>query len=234
MRAKPALPALLQAESQSVGFLDPCALADYTLGPVIGTGSFGRVTLASHRSTRTVCAIKALSKAHLLKHQQVCPYAYRCLHHELFAQHEARTTALALSSTCRAVGPGIAPTLRARHPATGRPPGHRAVAGQLSGLLLLHMHHYRAPDKDTNVLLALLLGMECSRCTLCPACADRQESALDVWMTSHCGFRSRLPAPSTLGGLLSKQAMKRVDQFCLQQADKRGRVVLALPWTLLS
>ena len=104
MGAKPALPALLQAKSQSVGFLDPCALADYTLGPVIGTGSFGRVTLACHRSTRTVCAIKALSKAHLLKHQQVCPYAYRCLHHALFAQHEARTTALALTSTCRAVG----------------------------------------------------------------------------------------------------------------------------------
>lgn len=98
MGAKPALPALLQAESQSVGFLDPCALADYTLGPVIGTGSFGRVTLASHRSTRTVCAIKALSKAHLLKHQQACPYAYRCLHHALFAQHESRMTAVALKA----------------------------------------------------------------------------------------------------------------------------------------
>eukprot|EP00891_Asterochloris_glomerata_P004137 jgi/Astpho2/4137/fgenesh1_pm.00063_%23_46_t len=38
---------------------------------VLGTGSFGRVTLAKHRESETVCAVKALSKAHMLKNQQI-------------------------------------------------------------------------------------------------------------------------------------------------------------------
>lgn len=51
--------------------LDPCSLDDFQLGPVLGTGSFGRVSLARHRPTSTICAVKALSKAHIVKHQQV-------------------------------------------------------------------------------------------------------------------------------------------------------------------
>ena len=38
---------------------------------MLGTGSFGRVSLARHRATGMVCAIKALSKAHIVKNQQV-------------------------------------------------------------------------------------------------------------------------------------------------------------------
>ena len=38
---------------------------------ILGTGSFGRVTLAKHRESETICAVKALSKAHMLKNQQV-------------------------------------------------------------------------------------------------------------------------------------------------------------------
>ena len=46
------------------------------MGQVLGTGSFGRVSLARHRATGRVCAIKALSKAHIVKNQQVrCVYS---------------------------------------------------------------------------------------------------------------------------------------------------------------
>ena len=38
---------------------------------ILGTGSFGRVTLAKHRQSDTICAVKALAKAHMLKNQQV-------------------------------------------------------------------------------------------------------------------------------------------------------------------
>lgn len=41
------------------------------VGRVLGTGSFGRVSLARHRASGLVCAIKALSKAHIVKNQQV-------------------------------------------------------------------------------------------------------------------------------------------------------------------
>lgn len=41
------------------------------VGRVLGTGSFGRVSLARHRASGQVCAIKALSKAHIVKNQQV-------------------------------------------------------------------------------------------------------------------------------------------------------------------
>lgn len=49
---------------------DRCTIADFSLGPVLGTGSFGRVLLAHHKQTGKTCAIKALSKAHLVKNQQ--------------------------------------------------------------------------------------------------------------------------------------------------------------------
>jgi len=46
-------------------------MADFTLGPILGTGSFGRVSLAKHNITGVMCAVKALSKAHVVKNQQV-------------------------------------------------------------------------------------------------------------------------------------------------------------------
>ena len=51
--------------------LDSCRLEDFEVGRVLGTGSFGRVSLARHRASGLVCAIKALSKAHIVKNQQV-------------------------------------------------------------------------------------------------------------------------------------------------------------------
>ena len=38
---------------------------------MLGTGSFGRVSLAQHIATGRICAIKALSKANIVKNQQV-------------------------------------------------------------------------------------------------------------------------------------------------------------------
>ena len=52
--------------------LPPCLLKDFKVERVLGTGSFGRVSLARHVATGRVCAIKALSKATVLKNQQVC------------------------------------------------------------------------------------------------------------------------------------------------------------------
>lgn len=46
-------------------------LNDFTVGRILGTGSFGRVALATHKATSAVCAIKMLSKAHIVKNQQV-------------------------------------------------------------------------------------------------------------------------------------------------------------------
>lgn len=43
--------------------LKPCDLPSFELGRVLGTGSFGRVSFARHRSTGTLVAIKVLSKA---------------------------------------------------------------------------------------------------------------------------------------------------------------------------
>ena len=47
--------------------------ADFEFGKVLGTGSFGRVCLAVHKEKGFVCAIKALSKAHIIKNQQARP-----------------------------------------------------------------------------------------------------------------------------------------------------------------
>ena len=51
--------------------LNPCKLSDFELGPILGTGSFGRVPLGTHKQTGTVCAIKQLSKSQILKTKQV-------------------------------------------------------------------------------------------------------------------------------------------------------------------
>ena len=59
---------------------DGCSISDFIQGPILGTGSFGRVSLAHHRVTGDVCAIKALSKAHLVKNQQACPGFHHAAH----------------------------------------------------------------------------------------------------------------------------------------------------------
>ena len=51
--------------------LRDCKLEDFKVQRMLGTGSFGRVSLAKHTATGQVCAIKALSKQHILKNQQV-------------------------------------------------------------------------------------------------------------------------------------------------------------------
>jgi len=51
--------------------LDPCTLDDFELGAILGTGSFGRVHLATHKKTGIVTAIKMLSKSQILKTKQV-------------------------------------------------------------------------------------------------------------------------------------------------------------------
>lgn len=51
--------------------LETCSLEDFEVGRVLGTGSFGRVSLAQHKASGMTCAIKALSKAHIVKNQQV-------------------------------------------------------------------------------------------------------------------------------------------------------------------
>ncbi|DBB07731.1 TPA: hypothetical protein ACH3X3_009153 [Trebouxia sp. C0006] len=45
-------------------------LKDFKLDRILGTGSFGRVSLARHIATGRICAIKALSKANVVKNQQ--------------------------------------------------------------------------------------------------------------------------------------------------------------------
>ena len=59
---------------------DGCIISDFIQGPILGTGSFGRVSLAHHRVTGDICAIKALSKAHLVKNQQACPGFHHAAH----------------------------------------------------------------------------------------------------------------------------------------------------------
>jgi transcription initiation factor TFIID subunit TAF12 len=68
--ARASLPSSLQELK-----LATCQLEDFEVGKVLGTGSFGRVSLARHRRTGMVCAIKALSKAHIVKNQQARPNA---------------------------------------------------------------------------------------------------------------------------------------------------------------
>lgn len=54
--------------------LGSCSLEDFDVGRVLGTGSFGRVSLGRHRQTGATCAVKAIPKAHIVKNQQVWYY----------------------------------------------------------------------------------------------------------------------------------------------------------------
>ena len=60
--------------------LPSCSLKDFKVDRVLGTGSFGRVSLAQHIATGRICAIKALSKANIVRNQQVClgPHSAAC------------------------------------------------------------------------------------------------------------------------------------------------------------
>jgi serine/threonine protein kinase len=50
---------------------DNLTLSDFELGKTVGTGSFGRVCVATHRSSKTFWAIKQLMKTVVLETQQV-------------------------------------------------------------------------------------------------------------------------------------------------------------------
>lgn len=52
-------------------FWPNCSEADFELGRVIGTGSFGRVRLAVHKASGAVCAVKTISKSACVKRGQV-------------------------------------------------------------------------------------------------------------------------------------------------------------------
>lgn len=45
--------------------------SDFEVGKILGTGSFGRVLIARHKTKGIVCALKMLSKAQMLKTKQV-------------------------------------------------------------------------------------------------------------------------------------------------------------------
>jgi serine/threonine protein kinase len=51
-------------------WFENCSFHDFKLGPVVGTGSFGRVHVAHHIPTGQVCATKSLSKAVIVKTKQ--------------------------------------------------------------------------------------------------------------------------------------------------------------------
>jgi len=51
--------------------LSPCSVDAFELGPILGTGSFGRVHIARHYDSKTVVAIKMLSKSQILRTKQV-------------------------------------------------------------------------------------------------------------------------------------------------------------------
>lgn len=52
-------------------WFEGCKIQDFRLGRILGTGSFGRVSLSYHIATNQVCAIKSLSKASIVKTKQV-------------------------------------------------------------------------------------------------------------------------------------------------------------------
>jgi hypothetical protein len=52
-------------------FEGQACLDDFDVGVTLGTGSFGRVRFAIHRTTGKTCAIKMLKKAEVIKFQQV-------------------------------------------------------------------------------------------------------------------------------------------------------------------
>lgn len=49
----------------------PYGLEDFDTGVTLGTGSFGRVRIATHKTTQTPWAIKILKKAEIVRMQQV-------------------------------------------------------------------------------------------------------------------------------------------------------------------
>lgn len=49
----------------------PFGLDDFDTGVTLGTGSFGRVRIATHKGTQTPWAIKMLKKAEIIRMQQV-------------------------------------------------------------------------------------------------------------------------------------------------------------------
>lgn len=49
----------------------PFSLDDFDAGVTLGTGSFGRVRIATHKTTQTPWAIKILKKAEIVRMQQV-------------------------------------------------------------------------------------------------------------------------------------------------------------------
>jgi serine/threonine protein kinase len=51
--------------------LGVCRMAEFSVERVIGTGSFGRVSVGKHKKTGVTVAIKALSKAAMIKNGQV-------------------------------------------------------------------------------------------------------------------------------------------------------------------
>ncbi|EIE26793.1 kinase-like protein, partial [Coccomyxa subellipsoidea C-169] len=56
-------------------------ISDFEQGPILGTGSFGRVLLVHTKASREVCAIKALSKAHLIIHLRAERDVLRMVNH---------------------------------------------------------------------------------------------------------------------------------------------------------
>ena len=51
--------------------LSPCDPSAFDVGRVLGTGSFGRVSFAKHRSTGALVAIKVMSKSEVIRARQV-------------------------------------------------------------------------------------------------------------------------------------------------------------------
>lgn len=53
----------------------PFGMDDFDTGVTLGTGSFGRVRIATHKGTQTPWAIKMLKKAEIIRMQQVMLHA---------------------------------------------------------------------------------------------------------------------------------------------------------------
>lgn len=58
-------------EDQEVEMEKSLHLSDFEVGVTLGTGSFGRVKIAVHKQSNSVCAIKMLKKTEVIKLQQV-------------------------------------------------------------------------------------------------------------------------------------------------------------------
>mmetsp|Transcript_12521 Transcript_12521/g.43478 ORF Transcript_12521/g.43478 Transcript_12521/m.43478 type:complete len:364 (-) Transcript_12521:105-1196(-) len=67
-RRKSTVPKYKKADKVRLSSTD---LESFELGPILGTGSFGQVHLATHRKDKVVCAIKMLSKSQIVRTKQV-------------------------------------------------------------------------------------------------------------------------------------------------------------------